>query len=107
MWKAGRGSTYEAKFPGESVSICFDSPEFEADSYEAALRRGAERLITIRADQKSGDWGLLEALYAEAQRNASGWDRAIDEIEEALKRGWRPQPPPATAGQAADDDIPF
>lgn len=98
---------YLTKFPSEEITVGFISPETEPDFYYADLSRGGSAVLREAANQNDRPkWDLLSALYSEAERIAVGWDQALDDVEKALKSGWKP-PAHAAAAPITDDDIPF
>lgn len=109
-WQPTGSVGYTANFPGEEIQVRYVTPASDNDYYRAALCRGRDELLSVSATENDADWGLLASLYAEAERIATGWDKAMAEIEEALKSGWRPTSVPARATsphEISKVDIPF
>lgn len=105
-WQTTRDG-YEAIFPNESITVGFYTPTSDPDYFWAKLQVQGVALIDIEANERDPDWQMLSELFNEASRRATGWDRALAEVERALKTGWRPPADSARAARVTEDDIPF
>jgi hypothetical protein len=86
------------------VTIGYYSPDTEPDQYVARLYNDKGDLVkTLASHEGHEDWALFSALYDEAHRVVTGWDRALNDAEKALEA-------PGDVGEPqalTDDDIPF
>ena len=103
-------SGYVVRMPSSAIEIQLVSPVSEPDYCVALLYNAKGNTVqTLRAeeaDPDESDWQLLSALFDEAHRTVTGWDKALADAEASVKSkkpvGGLPAVEPIT-----DDDIPF
>ena len=101
---------YVVKMPSSAIKIQAVSPVSEPDYCVARLYNAKGDIVqTLQGDENErdeSDWQLLVALYNEAHRTVTGWDKALADAEAAVKSkkpvGDLPAIEPLT-----DEDIPF
>jgi hypothetical protein len=99
-WVARANEVYVADFPASAVTIRLVKPETEPDYYLAELLNDRGKTVAnMTAMEAEFDAVLLAALYDEAFRLTSGWDKAIEDAERALDA--------ADSKDPNGDDVPF
>jgi hypothetical protein len=95
----GAASSYLVQFPASAIRIDFYSPESEPDVYIARLfnHQGKSVQSFYGKETEKANWELLASLTREAYRSLTGWDKALADAEEALKK----------EGSVGTEDIPF
>jgi hypothetical protein len=73
--------------PESSLHLAYFSPQADADYVCLDLRR-PDGTVVASWSVRDGDpeWDLMQNLYSEASRIAMGWDKVIEDVEQALTR---------------------
>lgn len=89
-WEPARGGSrhfYQVSLPSTNVTVGFISPNAEADRYVVSVSHDNEPIKGWQVtEEEANDWQLLSQLHDEASRAVLGWDKALEEIEQAVSR---------------------
>jgi hypothetical protein len=70
---------------GSRISVAYFSPNLEPDGVRLSLQdEQGNTLASIEATEGVDGWPTLYALFKEAQRVVTGWDKTLLDIERAL-----------------------
>ena len=105
VWQKTKAG-YLVQFPKSAIGLEFDQPEAESDYYIAHLYNDEGKLVEnlFSCLPESDNWQLISALYLEAERSVTGWDRALSDAERALEEE---EQVGRSSDDISDDDIPF
>jgi hypothetical protein len=89
-WKVDSDNTAGGAFlllvlPHSQIRILSFSPKAEPDRVVMQVcNEAGRRVAELRADEGDEDWELLRQLHDEAYRYATGWDKVLSDIEDAI-----------------------
>lgn len=89
----GSRTAYAVNLPKVGIVLKLVAPVAEPDYLLIALRDERRQVISgwqvddpehLQTGVQSADWNLLKSLFDEARKQASGWDKLVSEVKDAL-----------------------
>jgi hypothetical protein len=73
-------------FPNSTLYLRYNSPMAEFDNVEIEIKNDDEQTVGFaRVEEEDDNWTWVKALFDEVERQVTGSDRILDEIEDAVR----------------------
>ena len=83
---SGGISEFWIAFPTSTLYLRYDSPVAEFDNVEIEIKNDDELTVGfMRIDEEDDNWIWVKQLFDEVERQVTGSDRILDEIELAIR----------------------
>lgn len=84
--KTTLGARFQCNFPSSStIVLSYFTPEVEENYLSLRIvNENNQPVGALQATKRQEDWGLLEELYGIVERQVTGWDKVLKDLQDRL-----------------------